>query len=174
MARSVSGGAPPPSRAPEDHFNPLRRNDLQDPPLSGGAFTPPPVRNQGSGRSLPGPDAGHPLLGAGRSRSVVREFPRRMTSLSGKATGQRTTRKSARSTSGCTIATSAAGNYSRRPRGLRHTSARCSTGIRKTTPQKGKTARGQVARSLDAHQVLSCTSPWCTASVTTLPRGRPR
>ena len=26
----------------------------------------PPVRNQGSGRSLPGPDAGHPLQGSGR------------------------------------------------------------------------------------------------------------
>jgi hypothetical protein len=25
---------------------------------------PPPIRNQGSGRSLPGPDAGHPLHGA--------------------------------------------------------------------------------------------------------------
>ena len=62
----------------------------------------------------------------------------------------------------------------RRPRGLRHTSARCSTGIRRTTPQKGKTARGQVARSSDAHQALSCTSPWCTASVTMHLLGRPR
>jgi hypothetical protein len=33
--------------------------------LSAGASTPPPVRNQGPGRSLPGPDAGHPLQGAG-------------------------------------------------------------------------------------------------------------
>src|SRR5215475_15325457 len=48
MARSVSGGAPPPSRAPEGHFNPLRRNDLQDPPLSVGASAPPPVRDQGA------------------------------------------------------------------------------------------------------------------------------
>jgi hypothetical protein len=61
MARSVSGGAPPPSRAPEDHFNSLRRNDLQDPPLSVGASTPPPARNKGPGSSLPGPDASHPL-----------------------------------------------------------------------------------------------------------------
>ena len=66
MARSVSGGAPPPSRAPEGHFNPLRRNDLQDPPLSVGASAPPPARYQRPGASLPGPDAGHPLHGAGR------------------------------------------------------------------------------------------------------------
>jgi hypothetical protein len=65
MARSVSGGAPPPSRAPQDHFKPLRRNDLRDPPLSVGATAPPPVRNQGPGRSLPGLNAGHPLQGAG-------------------------------------------------------------------------------------------------------------
>ena len=77
MARSVSGGAPPPSRAPEDHFNPLRRNDLQDPPLSVGASAPPPVRDQGPGRSLPGPDAGIPCKvrvrqegGGGRARCV--------------------------------------------------------------------------------------------------------
>jgi hypothetical protein len=44
---------------------PLRRKHLRDPPLSGGASAPPPVRNQGSGSSLPGPDAGHPLQGAG-------------------------------------------------------------------------------------------------------------
>ena len=44
---------------------PLRRKHLRDPPLSGGASAPPPVRNQGSGRSLPGPDAGHPLHSAG-------------------------------------------------------------------------------------------------------------
>jgi hypothetical protein len=55
MARSVSGGSPPPSRAPEDHFKPLHRNDLRDPPLSVGASAPPPVRDQGPGRSLPGP-----------------------------------------------------------------------------------------------------------------------
>jgi hypothetical protein len=54
-------GAPPPSRAPEDPFKPLRRKHLRDPPLSGGASAPPPVRNQEPGRSLPGPDAGHPL-----------------------------------------------------------------------------------------------------------------
>ena len=42
MARPVSGGAPPPSRAPEDHFKPLRRNE--DPPLSVGASAPPPVQ----------------------------------------------------------------------------------------------------------------------------------
>ena len=30
------GAPPPPSRAPEDHFQPLHRNDRQDPPLSGG------------------------------------------------------------------------------------------------------------------------------------------
>ncbi len=65
MARSVSGGAPPPSRAPEDDFKPLRRNHLRDPPLSVGASAPPPVRDQGPGQSLPGPDAGHPLQAAG-------------------------------------------------------------------------------------------------------------
>jgi hypothetical protein len=41
MARSVSGGAPPPSRAPEDPFKPLRRKHLRDPPLSGGASATP-------------------------------------------------------------------------------------------------------------------------------------
>ena len=76
MARSVSGGgAPPPPRAPEDHFNPLRRNDLQDPPLSVGASAPPPVRDQGPGRSLPGSDAGHPLQGAGQSRREKLDVP---------------------------------------------------------------------------------------------------
>jgi hypothetical protein len=34
-------------------------------PLSVGASAPPPVRDQGPGGSLPGPDAGHPLHGAG-------------------------------------------------------------------------------------------------------------
>ena len=33
MARSVSGGAPPPSRAPEDPFKPLRRKHLSGPAL---------------------------------------------------------------------------------------------------------------------------------------------
>jgi hypothetical protein len=33
--------------------------------LSAGASAPPPVRNQEPGTSLPGPDAGHPLHGAG-------------------------------------------------------------------------------------------------------------
>ena len=71
MARSVSGGAPPPSRAPEDHFKPLCRNDLRDPPLSVGASAPPPVRDQGPGRSLPGPDAGHTLQGAGQEGELT-------------------------------------------------------------------------------------------------------
>ena len=31
--RALSGLPPPPIRAPEDPFNPLRRKDLQDPPL---------------------------------------------------------------------------------------------------------------------------------------------
>jgi hypothetical protein len=44
---------------------PLRRKHLRDPPLSVGASAPPPVRSQGPGRSLPGPDASHPLHGAG-------------------------------------------------------------------------------------------------------------
>jgi hypothetical protein len=34
---------------------PLRRNDLQDPPLSAGASAPPPARDQGPGGSLPDP-----------------------------------------------------------------------------------------------------------------------
>jgi hypothetical protein len=34
-------------------------------PLSVGASAPPPVRDQGPGSSLPGPDAGHPLQAAG-------------------------------------------------------------------------------------------------------------
>ena len=33
-------------------------------PLSVGASAPPPARDQGPDRSLPGPDAGHPLQGA--------------------------------------------------------------------------------------------------------------
>jgi hypothetical protein len=71
MARSVSGGAPPPSRAPEDPFKTLRRKHLRDPPLSAGASAPPPASNQGPGGSLPGPDAGHPLHGAGGCRAVA-------------------------------------------------------------------------------------------------------
>ena len=35
--------------------------------LDPGASADTPVRNQGPGRSLPGPDAGHPLQGAGIS-----------------------------------------------------------------------------------------------------------
>jgi hypothetical protein len=34
--RALSGSAPPSSRAPEDRFQSLRRNDLRDPPLSAG------------------------------------------------------------------------------------------------------------------------------------------
>jgi hypothetical protein len=71
MTRSVSGGAPPPSRAPEDHFNPLRRNDLQDPPLSVGASAPPPARYQGPGGSLPGPGRGPSPAQCGPSRAEV-------------------------------------------------------------------------------------------------------
>ena len=33
-----------------------------------------PVRNQGPGRSLPGPDAGHPLQGAGRNQTGHRHY----------------------------------------------------------------------------------------------------
>jgi hypothetical protein len=39
--RALSGLAPPASRAPEDRFQPLRRNDLQDPPLSAGDLCQP-------------------------------------------------------------------------------------------------------------------------------------
>ena len=60
MARLVSGGAPPSSRALRVSFG----NGLR-PLLSVGASAPPPVRNQGPGGSLPGPGAGHPLQRAG-------------------------------------------------------------------------------------------------------------
>jgi hypothetical protein len=73
MARSVSGGAPHRQGHPKIISNPLRRNDLQDPPLSVGASAPPPVRDQGPGRSLPGPDAGHPLQAAG-GRDTAAEY----------------------------------------------------------------------------------------------------
>jgi hypothetical protein len=45
--------------------------------LDPGASADTPVRNQGPGGSLPGPDAGHPLQGAGRSRysSRVQQRP---------------------------------------------------------------------------------------------------
>ena len=56
-------------QAPEDHFNPLHRNDLQDPPLSVGASAPAPVRKPEARRSLSRPDAGHPLQGAGISHA---------------------------------------------------------------------------------------------------------
>ncbi len=39
--RALSGLAPPASRAPEDRFKPLRRNDLHDPPLSAGDLCQP-------------------------------------------------------------------------------------------------------------------------------------
>jgi hypothetical protein len=39
--RTLSGLAPPASRAPEDRFRPLRRNDLRDPPLSAGDLCQP-------------------------------------------------------------------------------------------------------------------------------------
>ena len=60
-------GCPPPSGHPEIISNRFAEM-IRDPPLSGGASAPPPIRNQGSGGSLPGPDAGHPLKGAGRAR----------------------------------------------------------------------------------------------------------
>src|SRR5690348_458506 len=47
-------GAPPPSRAPEDHFKPLRRNDLQYPPLSVGASAP--LRSETKGKAGACPD----------------------------------------------------------------------------------------------------------------------
>ena len=60
MARSVSGVPRHRQGHPKIISNPLRRNDLRDPPLSVGASAPPPARDQGPDRSLPGPDAGHP------------------------------------------------------------------------------------------------------------------
>ena len=63
--------------------NRSRRNDLQDPPLSGGASAPPPPRCQGPGGSLPGPDAGHPLHSAGghEVRNARRDRRRRARSV---------------------------------------------------------------------------------------------
>ena len=54
MARSVSGGAPPPSRAPQDHFKPLCRNDLQDPPLTSEPLHP--LRSETKGQAEACPD----------------------------------------------------------------------------------------------------------------------
>src|SRR5271165_6808547 len=66
MARSVSGGAPPPSRGTRRSFqNRFAESIFGIHPLSVGASAPPPVRDQGPGGSLPGPDAGHPLQAAG-------------------------------------------------------------------------------------------------------------
>jgi hypothetical protein len=69
MARSVSGGAPPPSRGTQRSFqNRSAESIFGTHPLSGGASAPPPVRNQGPGRSLPGPDAGQSPARCGRSQ----------------------------------------------------------------------------------------------------------
>jgi hypothetical protein len=66
MARSVFGRAPPPSRGTRRSFqNRFAESIFGTHPLSVGASAPPPVRDQEPGTSLPGPDAGHPLQGAG-------------------------------------------------------------------------------------------------------------
>jgi hypothetical protein len=71
MACEVYVSAPPASsmtvtagrRAQEKVPGVRSREVMLDP----GASADTPVRNQGPGRSLPGPDAGHPLQGAGIS-----------------------------------------------------------------------------------------------------------
>jgi hypothetical protein len=72
---SVPGG-PPLSRAPEDPFKTASPKASSDPPLSVGAPAPPPVSNQGPGQSLPRPDAGHPLQGAGGHGQIIEERSR--------------------------------------------------------------------------------------------------
>ena len=126
------------------------------------------------GRSHPGPSVvvRQPQIGRTALRGTILACP--MTLPSGKETGQQTMQRLARSTAAWTTGTSGAETCNRQPHGSPHTCVRYSTGIRKTTPQKGTIARGQAARSSGAHQALSCTSEWCTASVATHPLGRPR
>jgi hypothetical protein len=76
MARSVSGGAPPPSRGTRRSFQDrFAESIFGTHPLSVGASAPPPVRDQGPGSSLPGPDAGHPLQAAGSHDGRKRDVP---------------------------------------------------------------------------------------------------
>jgi len=66
MACEVYVPAPPASRTAQTEKTFKERNFFTA-ALDPGASADTPVRNQGPGRSLPGPDAGHPLHGAGIS-----------------------------------------------------------------------------------------------------------
>ena len=75
MARGVYVSAPPASSAT---VTAGRRAQVKVPgectrevTLDTGASADTPVRDQGPGRSLPGPDAGHPLQGAGISHGFL-------------------------------------------------------------------------------------------------------
>ena len=79
MARRVCVSAPPVSSVtvtagqPAQGKVPGERTSREVTTLDTGASADTPVRNQGPGRSLPGPDAGHPLHGAGAHGAVARD-----------------------------------------------------------------------------------------------------
>ena len=87
MARSVSGGVLHRQGHPKILSNRFAESILKTRPLTVGA--PTPVRNQGPGRSLPGPDAGQPLHGAGGNGASCRLRPQRVCPLRARSASQR-------------------------------------------------------------------------------------